>query len=418
MITTNFYLDKKPKRKESIIFMYFRYNNKLFKISTRLKILETYWNENKQQPFAKFKRHKEYKKILNDYETQTEDIYYRLLAEFSREPYPKEIRLELKKVRNDEKTAVTFHNFLVSHLRERAIDLQDDSLGVYRTTHKHLKGYEKYKGITLTFSKIDNSFNREFSAYLYEEKGLASNTVGKYIKTLKVILNDATDKGINKFVAYKKFKVFQKSSEDAIFLDEEELNILYNLDLSEDESLNKVRDSFLVGCWTGQRFQTYSQLSKGNIIYRNGQELISVLADKTKDRVIIPLHWQVKAIIEKYNGEFPPSFTNQTTNKYLKQLGKKAGFTGEVEKTVFRGKKIDKGFVPKYELITIHTARRSFATNTTTRKENAIPPLQAMKITGHKKMSTFLGYVRTSKLRNALDLGEHDFFTKEEATTV
>ena len=45
----------------------------------------------------------------------------------------------------------------------------------------------------------------------------------------------------------------------------------------------------------------------------------------------------------------------------------------------------------KFEMITSHTARRSFATNMYHR---GISPVMIMSITGHKKESTFLKYIK------------------------
>lgn len=55
--------------------------------------------------------------------------------------------------------------------------------------------------------------------------------------------------------------------------------------------------------------------------------------------------------------------------------------------------------VPKYELVTSHTARRSFATNLYRR---GIPSTQLMLLTGHKTEDAFLRYIRVSKNRQCV----------------
>jgi integrase len=53
---------------------------------------------------------------------------------------------------------------------------------------------------------------------------------------------------------------------------------------------------------------------------------------------------------------------------------------------------------PKYELITSHTMRRSFATNYFGKIETPI----LMEITGHSRESTFLSYIGTHQNKDAL----------------
>lgn len=63
--------------------------------------------------------------------------------------------------------------------------------------------------------------------------------------------------------------------------------------------------------------------------------------------------------------------------------------------------------VEKWELVTAHTARRSFATNAYLAH---VPTLAIMKITGHSSEKVFLRYIRISQEDNARQLQEHPFF--------
>ena len=54
--------------------------------------------------------------------------------------------------------------------------------------------------------------------------------------------------------------------------------------------------------------------------------------------------------------------------------------------------------VPKYELITSHTMRRSFATNYFGKIETPI----LMEITGHSRESTFLSYIGENPNKDAV----------------
>ncbi len=60
-----------------------------------------------------------------------------------------------------------------------------------------------------------------------------------------------------------------------------------------------------------------------------------------------------------------------------------------------------------WEVVSSHTARRSFATNAYL---SGIPTLKIMKFTGHKKESTFLKYIKMDEKENALELADDPFF--------
>lgn len=62
----------------------------------------------------------------------------------------------------------------------------------------------------------------------------------------------------------------------------------------------------------------------------------------------------------------------------------------------------------KCELVTSHTARRSFATNA---HLSGLQSIAIMQITGHKTESSFMRYIRVSKEENALSLLSHPFFS-------
>lgn len=94
-------------------------------------------------------------------------------------------------------------------------------------------------------------------------------------------------------------------------------------------------------------------------------------------------------------------------NLYLKELVAKAEINELVETTITKGGKIEKNTLPKSQLVSTHTARRSFATNLYLAN---VPSISIMKITGHRTESSFLRYIRVSQKENADKLLTHPFF--------
>ncbi len=121
----------------------------------------------------------------------------------------------------------------------------------YQKFEDYLHAFENKEKRKYDFQDIDLDFYEDFTAFL-RNAGLATNTIGKYIRILKAVLNEATEKGINTNTAYKshRFKVVEEIN-DNIYLTETELKLLYDLDLSNSKRLERVRDLFLVGAWTG-----------------------------------------------------------------------------------------------------------------------------------------------------------------------
>jgi integrase len=127
---------------------------------------------------------------------------------------------------------------------------------------------------------------------------------------------------------------------------------------------------------------------------------IKMVTQKTKELVIIPCNPIVLKIFNKYETNanmLPRAMSNQKFNDYIKEVCALAGLTekGRLSKTPE---------LPLCDLVSSHTARRSFATN---HYLQGFPPIDLMKITGHKTERSFLKYIRVSKLDTAKRLNEH-----------
>ena len=275
----------------------------------------------------------------------------------------------------------------------------------YKVVRQNLWDYHKTKK-RLTFANIDIDFYNSFIEYLTVAKKLSANTVGTRIKILKTFLNEAHDRGIKICEDYKK-KSFRKPREEtfSIYLTETELERIYNLTILPHK-LEKVRDLFLIGCYTGLRFSDFTQLTKDNLTAEN---TIRIRAQKTNDIVVIPIHTYVKQIFEKYNYQLPRIPSNQKFNEYIKEVAETAKINDGITKETMQGNFKMSTTTEKYNLVTSHTARRSFATNAFI---NDIPTISIMKITGHKTETAFMKYIKISAEDNARKMQGHRFFNK------
>lgn len=278
----------------------------------------------------------------------------------------------------------------------------------YERTFYYLKGYVAERCCELNFQDITLDFYHDFIEYLQSEKtatnksgeevkepGLAKNTIGKKVQTLKIFLNAASDQGINNNRQYKSHRFTSISEEtESIYLNETELQAIYDLDLTENPKLDKVRDLFIVGCWTGLRYSDWDKVTPANI--KDG--FLELKQAKTGGAVVIPLHPTVEAVINKYGGQLPQVISNQKFNEYLKQVAREAELTEKVHKAITKGGVRISVAHEKCELVTTHTGRRSFATNL---YKAGLPTLSIMQITGHRTEQSFLKYIKVTPREHA-----------------
>ncbi|MET7001072.1 site-specific integrase [Chitinophaga defluvii] len=272
----------------------------------------------------------------------------------------------------------------------------------YITTLNHLKEFQKSYGRKIDFDTIDIRFHGDYIGYLTTKIKLSINTIGDHIKRIITILGEAKSRGINVCTDFESAYFFKpKEESDSIYLNEQELKLIEQLDLSQNPRLDRTRDLFLIGCFTGLRFSDYSILSPEHI--KDG--FIEIRQTKTGSKVVIPVHPVVERIRKKYNYALPKVISNQKMNEYLKEIGKLvSAFTTLITITYTKGgNKIIQTY-PKWSLISTHTARRSFATN---EYLASTPVITIMAITGHKTDKSFLRYIKLTPDEHAKLLKMH-----------
>ncbi len=403
MANVRFFI-RSPKAKQptQIYLVYNLTSNDKIVYPTGIKILPKYWNKDKYRVrnVADFQQKEKINNFLNELQTATDNFILNCKLE-RRKPSKTELKNFLDNYFNNG-NKLTLFAFIENFIKERKTRINsqtskivtENTITTYKTTLKHLKEYANETQNKVDFETIDLNFYYDFVEYL-QSKDLSLNTIGKYIKTLKIFLNEATARNINKNLAYKspRFKTLIEES-DSIYLNETELKRIYDLDLSKNPRLEKVRDLFIIGAFTGVRFSDLDKINKKNI--DNGY--LHIKTKKTGKKVVIPVHTYVFEILQKYDYQLPNIITNQKFNEYLKEIGKLAGINETVTKTITKGKFKRTYNKPKYEMITSHTARRSFATN---QLKSGLQPAIIMAITGHKTEKSFYKYIKITPEENA-----------------
>ncbi|MCF8238274.1 MAG: site-specific integrase [Saprospiraceae bacterium] len=422
MANVRFYLKtSKGSNPERLILLYYTYNGNRFKYSTGLSVHPDQWNPDKQQvrEIAKFdiSLSRQYNERLRELSRTVEKIQLERLNQ-GEIITPDELRAELNNIagRSKESKAKGLFAFIEEFIdtRDASPKYKVESIKVYRALYGKMTEYAKSKRkARLDFTDITPEFWVSLRDFLYN-LGLSENTVHKQITTLKTLLNAAKESTYYGEEATKAYLIpstrkigVSKEAVQKIYLNMDELKHLYDMDLSNNERLDRVRDLFLIGAFTGLRFSDFTRIHPDHITKIDGQDVIRIDTKKTGERVVIPIHPYVKAILAKYGGKPPKGISNQRMNSYLKELGKEAEMDEPFIVTKKIGGEKTSDTFKKYELICTHTARRSFATNT---YKEGVPTLAIMQITGHRTEASFMRYIQVTKEENAVLLAKNNFF--------
>lgn len=293
----------------------------------------------------------------------------------------------------------------------------------YEQALRKLREFEEYIRSRLRITDINIDFYNRFQHWFYE-KGYSRNYFGNVVNIVKQTYRESreNDRLHDEHGTDHRDFIAPKDPVDNVYLNLDELKLIHDLDIEKAvfsdtvskkakegdniprriAALERARGLFLIGCYTGLRVSDFSRLRDAHI-----GKFITIKTQKTGASVVIPIHPVVRNII---NGGFDLSdtITDQKLNGHIKELCRMAGITQEVLVNRNVGGQNVEVVMPKYQLVSSHTARRSFATNA---YKSGVPTIAIMKITGHTKESTFLKYIKVSAQENADMLSRHPFFT-------
>jgi len=409
----HFRLKPKDLSGHSHIYLQFVYQGRRLFFSFGQTIKPSDWNDKKQRVKNKQTTTEDGKFALNDLLDNLEKICYKTYSESLKDGIPepdvlKEAMLQFidqnhqpeKQQSNKPSLFSLGLRFVDGEIKFRGRDKSKSSLKNYHAVLKHLKDYATYSKSKVDFDSITLDFFYSYVTYLKKVKKLAANTIAKDISILKVFMGEAMDLGYTDNMQFRHKKFFYQEEEtEHVYLTEPELQMIYNVQIST-KKLDQVRDLFIFGAWVGLRFSDFSNIKPENIVKIDDDYFIKVITQKTKELVIIPCNPVIIEIFEKYkhnSNMLPRTISNQKFNEYIKDVCKLAELN-EVGRLSSRSK--DK----LWQLVSSHTARRSFATNFYLQ---GFPTIDLMRITGHKTERSFLKYIRVSKLDTAKRLSEH-----------
>lgn len=421
-----------PKAKnETLISLVFRYRGQRLVYSTGYSIQPKDWDFKLQRPIQQERRTDLFtiKRQLDDLAKYCIDIFIEANYGFiSLKTFKEQLDIKTGKTTitdalegqiEKETKRPTFLEYLDIELAEmKRHGMRMSSWDSFDRHAKILKRFAKEVRY-FDYEDVDWNFRFEFIDWL-SSRNIKLGYGNKTLSTLRQFLERAKRKKLHNNGDYQGmgWVVQQKKAKgQMVVLSPEELQRLADLRLFD--FAEKVRDLFLIGAGTGQRFSDYSRYSSDNFYKTfNGIPILSIISQKTDTPAKIPLNifpWLIP-ILEKYDYT-SPKMSMQKFNVVIKDICQKAKLDDKVfivNQYIGRKARVEKIYIPKYKQVTSHTCRRSFATNL---YRMGYRLAQIMPMTGHSKEAQLREYIGIDSEQNAEEIAFSIMRRNEEKNT-
>lgn len=243
-----------------------------------------------------------------------------------------------------------------------------------------LNMYEQANNCPATWENISKIRLAKFVSFLNGK--LAKSSVKTYCAMMKSVFNIYNEevklpKGYEDILSVKK-----DVSQNTWLNDSEIERIIAYIPANDTERL--VKNQFIMGCVTGARHSDYMKFTRENVV---GERLVYV-SIKTHIQAEVPLSKVVERLIAENEMFYiaGKEVSDPTFNKTIREICRKLGMNERLK--LYRAGEFVEG--AKYEFISSHTARRSFATNLYLRGAD----LYAIsKMMGHSSVTMTEGYI-------------------------
>lgn len=274
----------------------------------------------------------------------------------------------------------------------------------HATAGRHLREFSQAQGYAIDFETLTPTVGDRWAAYLLNVAGLTDNTINKHLGRLKSFMKWAAKRGYTDNAALTQV-TWARREPDVMALSAAELAALEALPLAVGSRLEKARAWFLLACYSGLRYSDLVSIKPQHLRPATATlpAHLRLTAKKTRAVVNVPLSARALEIVTRLlAGELATvkngPITNPVLNRFLKELGQLAGIDSPIEVIRYRGGIADVTTAPKYERLTVHTARRTFVTLNLGKGMSAE---FVMKLTGHTSYKSFQRYVNLTPQRVA-----------------
>jgi integrase len=300
-------------------------------------------------------------------------------------------------------------DYIDFYIDYRKHEITETNKSKCRVIKNKLIKYETFIGKKILIKNINDIFKNEFVNY-QKERMYSQNTIQREFVTIKTFCKHARYLGIETHSQLDALRI-DRQKVDKIYLTLEDLTKIENISKNQlTDNLDNAKDWLIISCYTGQRVSDFMRFTDEQIRIEDGKHLIEFTQNKTDKIMTVPLHNKVLEILKKRKGKFPYKISDQKYNDFIKIVCELA----EINEHTIGSKLLEtkkgsgvyrkqSGTFKKYELVTSHIGRRSFATNF----YGTIPTTFLIYITGHSTESMFLNYIGKSNKDLALEITKY-----------
>ena len=300
-------------------------------------------------------------------------------------------------------------DYIDFYIDYRKHEITETNKSKCRVIKNKLIKYETFIGKKILTKNINDNFKNKFVNY-QKERMYSQNTIQREFVTIKTFCKHARYLGIETHPQLDALRI-DKHKVEKIYLTFEDLTKIENISKNQlTDSLDNAKDWLIISCYTGQRVSDFMRFTDEQIRIEKGKHLIEFTQKKTGKNMTVPLHNKVLEILKKRKGKFPYKISDQKYNDFIKTVCELAKINESIKGSkLLETKKGSKTFrkqsgtFKKYELVTSHIGRRSFATNF----YGTIPTTFLIYITGHSTESMFLNYIGKSNKDLALEITKY-----------
>lgn len=404
MATIKFYLQS--KKNPAGIYVRLRAGRSIdAKARTNYVINPIYWSSTKGS--LKHTKDESLKKLDADLQNLKTD----LLNYFNASVNQKTINSEwLKSIINPNlysKIPQSVVDYFEYYREKKILQLSDSTYKKLSVVKNFIIRFEAKFNRKILISEIDENFMNKFLEFGLQQN-YSQNYISRNFTSIKTICFDAELNGIKIDSRLRKLKI-KEIPTPIIYLTTNEIEAIEKVILKRD-ALDNARDWLIISCETAQRISDFLNYNSADIRFEKNKSgkkvpLLDLTQKKTKTKLAVPLSKKVMSILEKRHGQFPGKISDQKYNQHIKIIAKNAGLTHEVyggKQDPKTKRKVFKKY-PKWELVTSHIGRRSFATN----HNGKTPTTLIMAMTGHKTEKEFLKYIGKAETSKAIQLSEY-----------
>jgi integrase len=404
MASVNFLYRSAKGKSNLILRLLYRYEGKdyVFGAKTQLEIEKAYWvkqHKKRSKDIEVTNKQTEVNSELNRLENQVLNAFNSLNIEsISKEWLQAQIEYYYNPPKPAKNIPTNLVDYITYYIDYRKHEIKNSSQKKFNVIKNKLERFEKYRKKQILINEVNDSFKNEFLSYCKEEL-YSQNTIQRELAIIKTFCKHARFLGLETHSQLDSLRL-DKARVEKIYLSFEDLTKIENIAKEElTDSFDNAKDWLIISCYIGQRISDFMHFTDKQIRIEEGKHLLEFTQKKTNKLTTIPLHPKVLEILSKRNWKFPYPISDQKYNNYIKKVCELAKLNDliigskkietEPNSKVYRKKT---GTYKKYDLVTSHIGRRSFATNF----YGQIPTTFLINMTNHSSEAMFLNYIGKS----------------------